>query len=376
MTKQTVICVPEVSLEPGSIYDCLPIVPETHLLFAGPLACARHGLLSGANYHKAGRISYLLTNEAETASGAYIKKLRRCAGEILAEKSPRALFIMLCCSDVIISTDTDLLRETMEDELGIPVRFLTVNRLNMYCGGDKRLMLPTQTEIIFSLLKRAKAKKPMVNLIGTLSPKKETDALFTALKTAGFAVGTVSKTKTFDEFLSLSEASLNLALNTDASAACAAMEKTLGIPWLPFYSSMHLGTMSSQYEAISQKLNTPIDVENEKAEAAGLMEEITAALNAGDVVINGGMMKNPWSLCRELYERGVFVSTLYYTRFSGKEPEHREILSRIAPHLNIVKADDIVEKLPPLPERRKRPFALLGFFQTLDDLRYLKESLS
>lgn len=236
----------------AGIYPTLARVPGAQLLFVGPLACTRHGLISTLQQLH-GRIAFLCLTDTEVATGRYLDKTVRAAQEVARRRQAGCLILITCCQNALLGTDYEQLTARIREETGLSAGYLEVNRLALYAKGKLPLMSRPAGQLIYEFLApREKSPRPWVNLIAPegVRPDSEVDAF---LRAAGVErVCTPERCADFAAYQEMAAAHLNVALTPDAEETARELEGRLGIPWLPLNAEYDEGLLERQYTRLGE----------------------------------------------------------------------------------------------------------------------------
>ena len=325
-----------------NIYNATMALPESQLLFVGPLACARHGMMTSLFWQQRGRISFLCPDHNSIATGYYLQDIKLAASKIVEQRHPRCLVLLTCCQNAIIGTDFRGLILSMEKTLGIPCRSLEVNRLNMHGKRNAPLLSVKYDQLIYDFLQRREPDhEPSVNIIGTICQVSAEGELLKLLQRAGIKVRCIAECESYDMFLEMASSSLTIVLRQDSQDAAEDMKKKLGIPWLPLYKSYSVGGLKSQYDAIASFFNIEFDIKYLEEKLLKQLAEIKCLLNRCRVGIDGSRMRCPMALARMLVENNINIDYVIKTRFTGIETEQESWLLEHVPGIRIEVVKDI-----------------------------------
>lgn len=90
-------------------------------IYMGSLSCMRHRGREFYELQQQGRLAFLIIDEVDFVTGAYMDTIKKAAHEIFKKHSPRALRISAGCQGTLLSTDYDMLADELTQELGIEV---------------------------------------------------------------------------------------------------------------------------------------------------------------------------------------------------------------------------------------------------------------
>lgn len=234
------------------------LVPDSCQLFVSPAACGRHGALAACLEKRKNRVSYLFLTEEDIVSGGYEERIIEGAGKLLAHlekrnRMPCVLMIFVSCIDDLLGTDHDALTEELS--AAYPhIRFIFCH-MNPTSTDTK---LPPGVNIqnkIYSLLDVTKERDQGVNLIGSLSPLRQTSELFTVLKGMGVSViRHISDYEGFDTYQEMARSCLNLVISPAGTYASRQMESKHGTPFVTALTSFRTSCIRDTYSRIADKL--------------------------------------------------------------------------------------------------------------------------
>lgn len=104
-------------------YRALVEKPGTHLLFIGSRSCTRHKGTVKLELQQEGKLTFLILEEVDWITGAYLNQIEEAAREIVREVHPQHLVLFGGCQIELLSTDYETFTQQLSKELGIEVRF-------------------------------------------------------------------------------------------------------------------------------------------------------------------------------------------------------------------------------------------------------------
>lgn len=231
------------------------LLPESYMLFVAPFACGRHGALGGIINKVKNRISYLYIDESDIVSGDYEHLVPEAVSELFSvlEKKPKVLCIFVSCLDDLLGTDHEALNAALHQ------KFPETNFLSCHMNplqGDTNT--PPQVGLqnaLYSLLELREKNKKQINIIGNNAYLRSECEIFSLLKEHGIFSKHIGLCKTYDEFLSMSESSVNLVLSPIATQAAKNLERDLQMPFLLSYVSYDLDEIENDYKKVEQFFN-------------------------------------------------------------------------------------------------------------------------
>ena len=197
-------------------------VPESVELIISPGCCGRNTSEISSMDGYQDRFYYLTMDEADIVSDRYLKRIPKALKRILSDRSrmslplPRVVMLVTTCVDALMGTDMDRIAGICERECGVAVRPAYMYALTR--EGVKPPMVQVG-ESIFSLLEKRDKDPLAVNILGSyggLLPASLAE-LRDILSSAGLCrCRELSDCADFDEFMKMSEASLNIQVYPDA----------------------------------------------------------------------------------------------------------------------------------------------------------------
>ena len=199
------------------------LVPEAHLLFVCPSACGRHNAIGGAVSGIKHRVSYLFLTEADIVSGDFEQMIVDNVDilfEMLPQK-PKALLIFTSCLDDLLGTDHEpILEELSRRNPDVKFRHCTMNPISL----DSKLPPGITTyRNMFSLLEKKEETKNTINVLGSNVTYNESSDLKQVLKKHGYRVCSIADYQTFEDFMEMASANLNIVAGPIALATARMM---------------------------------------------------------------------------------------------------------------------------------------------------------
>ena len=74
-------------------------------IYMGSLSCMRHRGQEFYELQQQGRLAFLIMDEVDFVTGAYIDTIKKASREIFLKRNPRALRISAGCQGTLLSTD-------------------------------------------------------------------------------------------------------------------------------------------------------------------------------------------------------------------------------------------------------------------------------
>ncbi|MDD6428301.1 MAG: nitrogenase component 1 [Lachnospiraceae bacterium] len=288
-------------------------VPESVELIISPGCCGRNTSEISSMDGYQDRFYYLTMDEADIVSGRYLKRIPKALKRILSDRSrmslplPRVVMLVTTCVDALMGTDMDRIAGICERECGVAVRPAYMYALTR--EGVKPPMVQVG-ESIFSLLEKRDKDPLAVNILGSyggLLPASLAE-LRDILSSAGLCrCRELSACADFDEFMKMSEASLNIQVYPDAVGEAEEMNRRFGTGYVELQRFYGIERITSQYRALLSYLGADDHIlTTYRDRVVKDIEPIKEAVSIGEC-ING----NPAELALSLMECGYKVAEVF-----------------------------------------------------------------
>jgi len=341
------------------------LLPESYMLFYTPAACGRHSSLGALTNGIKDKVSYLFLSEEEIVSGHYENEIPPAVDKLfrILGKRPRALLLFGGCIDDFLGTDYDVLKEKLE-RLYPDVRVCCchMNPIQLDTKSPPGVSLFTN---IYSMLERREKNPHQITFLGNnVVPNKDSE-IWKVLEAYEVEAKMLPALKSFDEFLSLSESSLNLVLSPRVMQSARKQEKTLGIPYMVQIPTYNVDELERFYKTFQERLETitgiksDFDVSPYKERAINALKECSKAFKGIGVTIDFQAVYRPFTLAKVLLDYGFDVKMVASDGVSAFEKSSFEYLRENYPDLEVVNPLD--HDAPKYKERYLKDTFSIGF---------------
>ncbi len=311
------------------------LVPEIHLLFVCPVACALAAIEQGIKH----RVSYLCIDEVDIVTGDYEDLIAEAATAVLGRlpAPPRALFIFVSCLDDLLATDHRAMLDRLAEKHGIPMRLCRMNPIML--DTDTPPAVSVQRSM-YSLLEQRERRKDAVNLMGVFTPLAPECELLSLLSSCGRTVRSLPACEGHGDFLAMGHASLNLVLRPEALFAAKDLRDRLGMEYLFLPVSYRLDSVARHYDALREEVDCDsgmLDAARGRAEAA--VARAKNAVAGRDVYLDAGAFCRPFDTARALVEYGFAVKEVFADKLPAYERDALSWLGENAPGVAFSKTE-------------------------------------
>lgn len=238
-------------------------IPESVELVVSPGCCGRNSTIEGGAAGFSSKIFFLRMDETDLVTGRHLTKISDAVHEIVDFYKPRPKVVVLCvtCADALLGTDMERVCRRAEAE-NIGIRVIPTY---MYALTRESIKPPMEAvrRSIYSLLERGKTaancEAQSVNLMGFFAPLDDLCELYPLLKQLGFDnVNEISRCRSFEEYLSLGNAKLNIVLHPEANLAAEDLRQRLGTGYIELKRLYQADKIHRQYELFAAALGKTI----------------------------------------------------------------------------------------------------------------------
>lgn len=288
-------------------------VPGSIMLIVAPGCCGRNTSLISSMREYDNRFFYLMMDETDIVTGRHLKKIPKAVEEICEslEQKPSVVMICITCVDALLGTDMERVCRKAEEKAGLPVRPCYMYALTR--EGRKPPMVHVR-QSLYSLLKPAKKKGNVVNLLGFFSPLVDDCELYDLLHSAGIkTIHEISRCRNFEEYKTMSEANFNLVLHQESRFAAEDFNDRLKIPFIELRRLYQTDKIQNQYQALGSVLGISFDTDTYRKAAEQAVEDFRKVCPDASFAVGECMNGDPFELALALLKYGFKVPEIYGT---------------------------------------------------------------
>lgn len=309
------------------------LLPESVMLLTAPGCCGRHGTITGAKTGFENRIFYLRMEERDVVTGNYLKKIPKAAAEVCRSASPKALLLCMTCVDAILGTDLDRIGRQIEAECKIPVAACFMDPITR--ESKKPPMVSVQNALMQCIVPMKKSQGA-ANILGNFVPIDEKSEFKPLLQQAGFVkIRQISECSSFDEYLKMGEASLNIVINSQAQASADHLEKKCDIPSFRFVHTYGIKRTEEQYRFLGEYLGTELDISRYLREAEEAVWKFFAKYKNLKIAVGEAVNGNPFEIALTFLESGIDVPFVFRNILIPEDRPFIKGIAEIKPKLKI-----------------------------------------
>lgn len=313
------------------------LIPESHQIFVCAYGCLRGVVLTAAEMNALGRYSSISISEENVLNGGMEELMINGVSEIIENLStrPRAILLFISCQHFFLAYDQQFVFDTLSQ------KFPDICFIDCYMIPTLRKsgLTPDQKMRIqlYKALQKPKAHDPKkVNLMGSNLPLYEKAELRDWLLKNGIKLCEIQSCNTFDEYLKMAEADLNLYYEPLAKMAAEDLSERLGTESCYLSFSFNEEELMKGYQKLAAALSLPAPgFSEEREEAKKAILHAKEVLKDTEIVLDYTFTFRILSLARMLIEQGFHVTTVYADSFAADDEADFYLLRKLCPELRI-----------------------------------------
>ena len=265
------------------------------------------------------RMSWVTVSEQDLYDGTMEQDVIDGVRDIInrLEEKPKCVLIFLSCVHLFAGCDFKMII----DELS--ALFPQVHFIDCYMTPTMRKSISPDSLMrkqLYEPLEKCEKKPKTAAIIGCDRATDEASELVKIINSAGFELLDITKCKTYEEYLSMAESSLNITYIPTAKPSGEELEKRLGTKHLYLPLCYGYDEIEKNYSRLCTQLGVKMPDFSADREAAD-----KALANALEIVENTPIavdytaLPRPLGFCRLLAEKGFNVKRCYADSFSEEE---------------------------------------------------------
>ncbi|MBE6726218.1 MAG: nitrogenase [Ruminococcaceae bacterium] len=310
------------------------LIPEAHEIFVCAQGCLRGVVLTAAEMGAEKRFSTVAIRENNVTDGDLEELLIEGVTDILEklDPTPPAVLVYTSCIHHFMGADLDHMYRVLRE------RFPDVAFTDCYMNPIMRKSGLTPDQLmrrqLYSLLEKRPAHPKKVLVAGNDFACDADGDLSSLLWASGFELCELQKTRTFEEYLTLAEASFCVTNQPAAIPAGQMLHDRFGMTHLHLPLSFDYGEIRANYERLCRALGIPVPDFRERIEACeAALSHAKHTIGDAPVEIDYTAFSRPLSLARMLLDHGFRVERVYLDGVSGEERGDFDVLAEQYPDL-------------------------------------------
>lgn len=244
---------------------------------------------------------------------------------LTATHSPKVIFLCMTCVDAIMGTDLTRIAKQVEAATGIK----TVGSfMDPIAREGRKAPMISVWSAVYSALSPQTCDKNAANIVGGFVPLDDNSELLDVLNDKGYSViRQIAALKTYEEYLKMAEASLNVVINPQAVKAAEDMKRELGIPYI------HLRNCYGPSRIEDELSKLGVSLPDEKAALCERLRMFAEKYEGKTFGIGEAVNGNNIELALSLLEAGIDVRFLFKNIITEYDSEMLRKIHKIKPDL-------------------------------------------
>lgn len=313
------------------------LIPESHQVFVCAQGCLRGVVLTAAEMNAMHRYSSIRIEEENVLDGTMEELMIDGVTDILSKLPyrPKAILLFISCQHFFLAYDQELVFDTLRQKFP-DIRFLdcymipTLRKSGLTPDQKMRMQM-------FRLLEPMEHNEKKMNLIGSNLPIAKSCEMVSFIKKQGYELHLLNDCQTFEEYLHMAEADLNLVYEPIAIPAAKDLKERLGQEYLYLTFSFQEEEIDENYKKLATWMQAEIpDMSKEKEIAYKAIEEAKEVIGNTPIVVDYTFTFRILSFVRFLLERGFYVTEIYADAFLPEDRGNFLWIKEHAPWIEII----------------------------------------
>lgn len=295
------------------------LIPESRQIFVCAQGCLRGVILTAAEMNAMDRMSWVTVSEQDLYDGTMEQDVIDGVRDIInrLEEKPKCVLLFLSCVHLFAGCDFKMII----DELS--ALFPQVHFIDCYMTPTMRKSISPDSLMrkqLYEPLEKCEKKPKTAAIIGCDRATDEASELVKIINSAGFELLDITKCKTYEEYLSMAESSLNITYIPTAKPSGEELEKRLGTKHLYLPLCYGYDEIEENYSRLCTQLGvkTPDFSADREAADKALANALEIVENM-PIAVDYTALPRPLGFCRLLAEKGFNVKRCYADSFSEEE---------------------------------------------------------
>lgn len=312
------------------------LMPEAHQIFVCAASCLRGVVLTAAEMNTSDRFSTIEIRNNNILDGTMEQLIIDGTSHILSqlETQPHAVLLYTSCIHHFIGCDTDYVFSVLSKQ------FPKINFSHCFMNPIMRKSGLTPDQLmrrqLYDFLKPCEKGKKTVSIIGNDFSTDYSSELVKMLKENDFIIKDITACKTYDEYLSIAESSLNIVTYPAAKPAAEMLKQRLNTDYLYMPVSFNINEIESLLISLHNRLGLTItDYSAELEQCKNKLKDLKQVISDIPVAIDYTAVSRPFELAELLILHNINVTEIYVDSVSADDKRAFEHLKVLAPKLSI-----------------------------------------
>lgn len=335
------------------------LIPQSHQIFVCAEGCLRGVVLTAAEMNAMNRYSSIMIREENVLDGTMEDLMIDGVTDILKKLpyQPRAILLFISCQHFFLAYDQNLVFETLRE------RFPDIKFLDCYMIPTLRKsgLTPDQKMRLqmFRLLEEKTLDPKHINLIGSNLPISKSCEWLAMLDKNGFALQTLNWCQTFDEYMDMAKAHLNIIYEPMAIPAAEELKDRLGQEYMYLPFVFRTEQLEENYRQLAEKLQIEkMDFSKQQKESNNALNKVKELIGDTKIAVDYSFTFRILNFTRMLLEHGFCVTEIFGDVFLPEEEEDFKWIREHYPDITITSC--IRPKMRFLKREREEKILAIG----------------
>ena len=333
------------------------LVPEAHEIFACAQGCLRGVILTAAEMLELDRLSWISVSEEDMFDGTLESDIIDGVCEIIEklQKHPPVVLLYLSCMHLFAGVDFEVITNELNK------RYEDIYFVDCYMTPTMRTTVSPVMKMsaqIYGALKPLPLNEKAVAIVGNDRATDEDSELVKIIRQNGFKLYDIDYCKTFEEYLQMAQASVNISYIPTGTLAGDELSEKFGGKHIHIPVSFDYDTIAANYKLLCDTLGGELpDFSDDKAAAEQALQNAKAVIGDTPIAIDYTAVTRPFELAKLLCEHGFDVRYVVADS-AGTEPEAFEWLKENRPGLEIYSPVNV--NMLEMPEKEHEHILAVG----------------
>ncbi|MCR5484724.1 MAG: nitrogenase component 1 [Clostridiales bacterium] len=309
-------------------------VPEAHQIYVCAENCMRGVVMTADEMGMGDRFSCVTLSEYDMLLKSLDDKTVEGICDVIEKlgRHPPMVMVFLVCVHIYLGSDEDYIYRKLGE------RYPDIFFARCYMDPISQRTGPTPEqklrESMFDPIKKLPENKRDINILGCDIPLGDSADVLRILRENGFVPRQLGDLSSFDDFLSMGSASLNICHYPTGDSGVKKLSKRLDIPYLYLSPSFSYDEISDSLDKLKNAVGIKLSgYENEKNECDECLSLLKDILGDTPVSIDYTAVPRPLSLARLLIEHSFNVKNIYLEFINDDEEKDFIFLKKNCPSL-------------------------------------------
>ena len=315
-------------------------VPESHSIYVCSDNCLRGVVMTAAEMGCQDRFSSVMLQERNIQVDNLETITIEGVSDVIThlKKKPPVIFVFLVCLHIFTGSDEDYIFRELSR------RFPDIRFVKGYMDCIRQKEGPTPDMKLrmaeYSLVEPSRIRKNRVNLLGSDVPFPENSELVSLLSERGMDVRQIFDCKSFEEFLALGDAAVNVCTYPNAHDALLTLSERTGSKFLYLSAAVSYEEIRTQIlelmDACSLERPSKEWFQEQERSCAGALAHLAGELDGRSVAIDYTAHSRPLGIARLLIQNRIRVECVFLDAILEEERDAFEWLRNNSPDLLLV----------------------------------------